>query len=79
MYTALTVEEGDHEALKHLQDVFINYQDDFREYTITFTFSENPFFKETELKKVFKVSDAIKKAAPYDLDAPVDAEATTIT
>lgn len=74
-----TVEEGDHEALSFLTDVNVAYEDDVRDYTITLTFAENPYFKETELKKVYKVAEDIKKQMPYDLDAPVDTKPVTIS
>lgn len=74
-----TVEEGDQDALSFLTDLDITYGDDIRDYTITLKFAENPYFKETELKKVYKVADEIKKEMPYDLDAPVESKAVSIS
>jgi hypothetical protein len=74
------VEETDQEALSFLTDLNVTYEeDDYRNYTITMTFAENPYFKDTELKKVYKVSEAIKKEMPYELNAPVETEAVTIS
>jgi hypothetical protein len=67
--------------LSHLTNLHIEYAtDDPREYTATFTFSDkNPYFKETELKKTFKVPAEIKKELPYDLAAPVTSEPITVS
>lgn len=74
-----TVEEGDQEALSFLTDLDVTYGDDIRDYTITMTFAENPYFSEKEFKKVFKVSDDIKKEMAYDLEAPLDTKPVTVS
>ncbi|KAK9896111.1 hypothetical protein P389DRAFT_210921 [Cystobasidium minutum MCA 4210] len=73
------IEEGDHEALSFLTDLNVTYGDDIRDYTITMTFAENPYFSDKEFKKVYKVADDIKKEMAYDLEAPLDTKPVTVS
>ena len=74
------MEENDLEAISHITDLEVEYSsEDPRDYSVTFSFDEkNPYFEETQLKKSFKVPEQVKKATPYDLDAPSFTEKVAI-
>jgi hypothetical protein len=68
------VTEEDMEALEALTDVTCEYNEEWSGFTLTFTFKENKYFSNTELKKVYEVSpDLLEEKAP-ELDSVVGTE-----
>jgi len=72
--SAQFVDPVDHEALQHLDDVWIEHDADPRNWTITFTFNKkNPYFDETKLVKHFTVvapkGIEAEPATAFDLEA----------
>jgi len=71
---AVHVPKVDHEALGYLVDVTVVHKEDIRDFDITFTFSENPFFSNTTLTKSFTVTPPAGEGevpAAHDLTADV--------
>jgi nucleosome assembly protein 1-like 1 len=54
------ITEADQEALKHLEDVRVEYLEGAKGFRIVFVFSANPFFEHTELTKTFTLDNFLK-------------------
>lgn len=78
--STLTVEESDLDALKHLTEIAVKYdENDPREFDIAFSFAENPYFSDATITKSFKVPEEIKKEHPYAMEVPTVSPAVTIS
>ncbi len=44
---------------------------DFQSYTLSFVFSENPFFTNSVLKKTYVLNLDVDPEDPFDYDGPV--------
>ncbi|KAG0050249.1 hypothetical protein BGZ83_004991 [Gryganskiella cystojenkinii] len=62
------IEPTDIPVLEHLTDVWVKHDHkDARNYDITFTFSENPYFTNKELVKKITFHDGEQKTAPTEI------------
>merc|ERR1712093_594769 len=74
------VEESDLDVLKHPTDISVKYSEsDPREFDVTLSFSENPYFSNATLTKSFTVPAEIKKEPPFAMEVPTESPAVSIS
>uniref|UniRef100_A0A0N5AFK3 Nucleosome assembly protein 1-like 1 n=1 Tax=Syphacia muris TaxID=451379 RepID=A0A0N5AFK3_9BILA len=73
--TAEMIQEHDEPILKHLVDISLKISRDPDSFTLTFHFTPNEYFKETELTKWYKLQLAPDSDDPFDYDGPLVVEA----
>lgn len=72
------LDDADHDALNHLTDINVVEDESVRGVTITFTFSENPYFSNSTLVKTFKPKADAPEFPDFDLEEHSTHEATKI-
>jgi len=60
----------DEPVLKHLQDITCSDTEDNSSFTLSFHFSQNEFFTNSILTKVYEMKNGIDKDDPLDFDGP---------
>jgi nucleosome assembly protein 1-like 1 len=56
------ITEEDIPLLQCIKDIKVTYNDDYTSFTITFFFSQNDYMEETELSKVYTVTDLLDES-----------------
>lgn len=74
-HLAEMVQEHDEPILKHLYDITVEIGTNPDSYSLFFHFTENEFFKQTVLKKWYKLQLTPDEDDPFDFDGPMVVEA----
>lgn len=62
--TQILISDEDHEALKHLVDIRVEYPEDMEGFSLVFEFSENEFFTNKTLVKKYDIPDMLEDTTP---------------
>jgi nucleosome assembly protein 1-like 1 len=54
---SMLITEADEEALKHLEDIRVEYLDGMKGFRLVFVFAANDFFSQTELSKAYTIDN----------------------